>query len=433
MELTVFVIFLFAISIWFYFWKISRAIKASNLLISLLFMVKIGGALVIWNYYDKQEDRLHADIFKYYDDGQRVKSGMLNHPEIAFDLLFFANSDHKVHQRIAFDCGNWETKNPTNNFMGNRLMIRFNAILSLLFGTNYFLHLLIFSALSFIGIILVNCALNIQNKILSMLSLVMMTLSPSLLFWTSGVLKESLIIFFVGVLFYQIRKTQTNDKKWLNYFIGIFSLVMIWVLRASLGYCLLAPLLFGLLYSVMTIWTKYSLISTLGIVGIVSILFLHFNGINEHEVISERHEEFLMQAEEFEAGSTYLTPLFQDNIELLYKGPIAAYNALFRPSILEIKKLSYLPFALESIFVIFLLVLSIIFGKRQNINQSKEIFSIIIFVAGMATIIGLTVPIFGASVRYRAPLILIIFILCLIYFDPNSIQTIKRKIQKINP
>jgi len=424
---------LLLVGLWLFYGSVFRKIKTYKWLIISLFALKVVGAIALCNFYGKLEDRAYSDIFKYYDDGQLIKQAIKDKPALFFKLVFLSSSDDLDYQNVAFECGNWESEKKGNQFRGNRLMIRLNALLSFIFGSNYYLHVLIFTLLSFLGILMIVKSINSSNKILNSVALCVLTFSPSLLFWTSGVLKESILIFLIGLLFFHLRKIQLKINNPLSILASLLCLTFIWTIRSSMGYCFVFAILFGLMHSYLSWKIRYPTLLSIVLALSFTFLFLNYNSVNEKEIIGERRMEFLELAEISDAGSTYNVPVITNNSEILYKLPVASYNALFRPGIFDFKKSTYLPFILESLLLLALILSALIFGRIKGVKEKTLIHSTIVALLFMSTLIGISVPIFGASVRYRAPLILLLFTVLFILFDQTYLKRIQRKITKINP
>ena len=94
-----------------------------------------------------------------------------------------------------------------------------------------------------------------------------------------------------------------------------------------------------------------------------------------------------------------------------------------RPYLTENKMIFYLPLALEILLYEILFLIYIIFPVRKKDNNAFVYFGIF-FTISMFLIIGYTVPVLGAIVRYRSIYFpfLITFLACSI--DHNKIRAI---------
>jgi hypothetical protein len=95
---------------------------------------------------------------------------------------------------------------------------------------------------------------------------------------------------------------------------------------------------------------------------------------------------------------------------------VAFINVFFRPFIGDVENALSLFACIENIALIFLFCMMIYFyQKPSNANQKIIIFSLL-FVFTLYSLVGLTTPVLGAAVRYKAPalpfLLISIFLLC---------------------
>ena len=90
----------------------------------------------------------------------------------------------------------------TGDFINdNRLIIKVNSVIHLFSFSNLYVHTLIHVLFSFIGIKLIFKTFSDYVKRKRLFWYVLVCL-PSLSFWSGAILKESLLIFGLGVLFF---------------------------------------------------------------------------------------------------------------------------------------------------------------------------------------------------------------------------------------
>ena len=86
----------------------------------------------------------------------------------------------------------------------------------------------------------------------------------------------------------------------------------------------------------------------------------------------------------------------------LRNAPTALFNVLLQPFIWNVKGIIQLLPALENIFFIVLLVLSMVFFDKKNKKTSLVLFCVS-FVVLLYVLIGFTIPVIGSLVRYKVP------------------------------
>lgn len=398
--------------------------KAPRHLIFALFIIKIAGASLLFQHYDNLDDRRFSDIFKHYDDGLTIKNGILNNPAVGGKLLLQHKSNNESFTEITENCRYWNSGKTIDNFQGNRFMIRLNAILSLITQQNYFLHLVFFTLISFCGMLMLVKCLPESFEQMQIPLLAALTISPSLLFWTSGILKESLTVFLLGLFCINAFRSKHIRSQLLRYFIIALSISILFVIRPYILLALILGLIIFQLHKYLnTSWLRLSMASILSLFVILIILlqFSRFNPLNE---ITNKRVEFEELAKTFDAGSTYSIPVVNEPIEIIYKAPQAILNVLFRPHVFEIENKSYLPFALEGAVLLIISFLIIPFFKRPENNLQSIIVPGMMFILVVCLIIGLTIPILGASVRYRSPAIMVYIIILFSLIDWKKIKSL---------
>lgn len=179
------------------------------------FALKIVAGTGVWYvytiYYPQRE---FADIWKYYDDGEIMFDAIHDHPGDYLKMISGIGIDEEIHARYLQKMNHWDQPFESNLFNDSHTIIRFNALARLISLGNYHTHSLFMSLLAFIGL----CALYRWiypllfqwKKIIAFI----LFISPSLLFWSSGVLKEGILFFAVGMLIYHAWKFAEDKKKY---------------------------------------------------------------------------------------------------------------------------------------------------------------------------------------------------------------------------
>lgn len=193
------------------------------------FALKLMAGLAIWyvyTYYYPQRE--YADIWKYYDDSEVVYNALENHPGDYFRLMSGIGIDDRIQQEYIDKMLHWDQQFENNLFNDSHTIIRFNALVRLISAGNYHTHTLFMCLLAFVGL----CALyHWLYKFLwqwKKLVAFILFVSPSLLFWSSGVLKEGILFFSLGMLVLHAWRFAEDKKKYRLFWIAlsIFLLAM---------------------------------------------------------------------------------------------------------------------------------------------------------------------------------------------------------------
>jgi hypothetical protein len=175
--------------------------------ISMIFILKIISGLALWaiyTYYYK--DRATADIYKYFDDSRIIADTLWTKPVDYFKLITGIGNNTPAFDHYYSDMHYWARKIDSSIYNDSHTIIRFNA-LARLFSLGYYnVHSVFMCFLSLIGLTAIYKAFTpyLQDKKKELILAVF--LLPSVLFWGSGVLKEGLIFFALGLLIYHAAK-----------------------------------------------------------------------------------------------------------------------------------------------------------------------------------------------------------------------------------
>ena len=116
-------------------------------------------------------------------------------------------------------------------------------------------------------------------------------------------------------------------------------------------------------------------------------------------------------------GSQIEIPQLEPNIKsILINSPSAFLRTLFRPSVFEITNIMSLMAAFENLIIVLLITLTVIFFSKKNLLNPWLWFSII-FTIILFTLSGLSTPVLGALVRYKAPALPFLGIILIYLFD----------------
>ena len=102
--------------------------------------------------------------------------------------------------------------------------------------------------------------------------------------------------------------------------------------------------------------------------------------------------------------------------------PKAILNTAFKPFLWESKNSLAILCSIENILLLIIPLSLIFYTRKINATQKFWIYGLLSFVLLLFIIIGLTVPISGAIVRYKMPFIPFVLVLFLLLMDQNKIR-----------
>jgi len=372
-----------------------------------VFFLKLlcGLALAFLYKYHYPDPEKYADTIKYFNDSKVMYELIYTDPLAFFQLLFTINNEQVPHLKHYVHLMDWWT-------LESQTIIKINALMRIFSGGYYFVHVVFFVFLSLIGLVAFYKFLNrvIPGHLLC--KYISVFFVPSVLFWGSGALKEGVFIFANGIFFYSLYEILSKKATALRLLTCIFGIYLLmfnqYYLVALLVPCLIAFVVTTYTNSKRVGWS-FSVIS-LGYWLIVLNTYRIFPKFDFIKSLYKKQQHFIGYTSDVNVASLIdyevLKPTF---LSLLECTPMAFFNSIFRPHILEIKNPLMLVAALENLLYIILFIIIIISFNRVRVQrlfrfpiiQFSIYFSVLLFL-----LIGLVVPVAGAIVRYKVPLLI---------------------------
>jgi len=393
--------------------------------LSIVFLIKVLSAvaltLIFTHYYNT---RSTADIFKYFDDGRIIFSSVHDNPVDYLRMVTGIDSDAEHLKTYYTKANYWYKEHNYNLYNDNRTIIRFNAVI-MLFSFGYFhVHNVFMAFLSFIGLTAIFKAFYSRLREKRTALLLAVYFIPSVLLWTSGVLKEGLLMFAFGLLIYNLVKISMRQYKIIhlvNLIICILLLLItkIYILAAAV------PGFISLFWLIRTNSRKAFLkVIIVHAAAFILALNMHyvFKDYDLLNILSHKQRDFKILVEGLgNVGSAIDLPELKPEITSLFRNtPYAFYNSFFRPHIFEMHSLMAVPAALENLFIIILIICGIVFFSPQGITFKPLFYFSISFFLILFILAGLTTPVLGTLVRYKAPALPFLFFIVIFITDKNK-------------
>ena len=430
MKIAIFIISTLILIVIIYFFTKKNGEGIKPIWWSIAFGLKVlAGILLVYIYLDYYSDRESADMFKYYDDGRAIwESTRGNNKDFVKIISGIYNQDEYalLKDKYLLNTNHWDRADFVPFRYENRLIIRINAALMPLTGGNFGLHLLFFIFIAFIGqyFLFKSIATFIPKKI----SFLIIFLFPSLLLWTSGILKEAIVIFIIGLWFYGLK--MLIDKK---YVLSVILLLISTLIASTVKvyiiiglYLSILPLIIYKIIKKYKVWQVYLCVFLIYILSIPLLKYLF--GLDLLTLIVNKLELTTNLAINENAGSM-INPLKLEPtlFSFIINAPLAIINTFFRPFINDIDSLIIIPSFIENLIWILLTIIAIIFRKKEITQKEQNILLFFLsFVIIETLLIGYTTPILGATVRYRI-FPMLFFLLSLIIV--NDFEKIKYKLK----
>lgn len=338
---------------------------------------------------------------------------------------------------------------------GNFMVIRVTAILCFLTFGKYLVLNLVFSMIAFTGIWKLYRFFYDQYPQLHKQFAIAILYLPTFIFWSSGILKEPLVISALGWLTYSLYQMAYQKRNIIkNTFrvsiaIYIFSIIKIYIL---IGY-LPVFIIFLLLKNAMLIKNTLGkiLLSTIFIAGSIFIFIKvsekmvdslgKFAGDDLTESISMSQQNFKQQSKTSEGSFFSLGVAFDGSLSSLIKLAPAAINAtLFRPYVWESRNVSTLLSSLESLaimlFTLLVLIKVGIIRFIMTIIRQPIILYCFSYSIVFALFVGASTLNFGSLVRYKIPAMpfyVISLFLILFYNNKMKVNAKEEKLLNTSP
>lgn len=402
-------------------------IKTNFLL--LFFLLKFGAAVALTLLYTYYYPKETADIFRFFNDAKPIYASLFENPVYYLKLITGFDNENPELQPYLNQINNWTKLFDDRMYNDTQTIIRFNALVMLFSFGEFYVHNVFASFLSFVGITALYKFVMFHIKEKSTVYVIAIFLLPSVIFWSSGVLKESLVMFALGLFLYATQRLFCEFSV-KNLAISLFGF---WILSITKYYVIIA-LIPGL---VAYLWhlknenispiTKYSIVH-----GATAILFILnetvFHIIPILDLIALKQNDFInFTCELGNVGSlielTRLDNTFSSFLEVL---PEAFVNSFFRPWPWEIHSFIAIIPTLENIAIIAIIVIAI-----MRPNKKEKDFNFIFFASSFILILfllsGYTTPVLGALVRYKVPALPFLYIVIVYLIDKNFIIQILGK------
>ena len=342
---------------------------------------------------------------------------------VEYDLLFNNTKEYFINifqdNRNNGYSGFLEANNSFWNDTRSNLIIKILSLFDIFSGKNYFINTLFYNFLVFFGVIaLYKVFIKVFPTSVFQL-LICIFILPSALFFSAMIHRDGLILLCLSLVIYHLFFLMRNQKfSWKRFILITVFLLLILLLRGFVFITLVPALLAWIIAHRKP---KYALVSFIGVYAIITVLFfcsgLFSTKTDLPRYVSERQIEFIKISKEG-ASTININPLYPNFRSFLNNMPQAINHSLMRPYFTEIESFVYLPFAIE-IFLFEILFLLFIFFRKKNINLDPLIYFCVFFSVTMFLVIGYTIPIIGAIVRYRSIYFILIMIpiICGINWD----------------
>jgi hypothetical protein len=385
----------------------------SNRLLIFLFLARI--IVSLFSCYINIYYYQVSDILIFQQQGVEEFHLLFSNPGEYFTNIFHSGHSNGYSGFLASSDSYW-------NDTRSNIIIKILSVFNIFSAKNFFVNTLIYNFFIFWG----SCSLyKVFTQIFPGNKLILICcifLLPSVIYFTSGIHRDGLIFLSLSILvyhlFYMLKNRHFSMKRTLV--ILIFSCLVL--LLRNFVFLTLLPALIA--WIVAELKPKYAFISFAEIYCITIILFFCSSYLSPQTdlpaYVSSRQIAFIEIAKGG-ASAININPLYPNFRSFLNNTPQALNHSLMRPYLTEKFTFVFILSALE-IFLYEIIFILFIFFRKKNISIKPFIYFCIFFSLSMLLVIGYTIPIIGAIVRYRSTYFPFLLIPIFCQIDWNKIE-----------
>jgi hypothetical protein len=409
------------LSIAYLLWKREDAFFKKVYWPALAFKLLCGIALgLLYQYYYTVGDTLG-----YYGDG--VKLANLAHTDFSkyTEFLWQGSKKYAIWHQLNF-------QRPRATFMS-----KIASVLCLLTANSYWMVSLYLSFVSFIASWYLVKQITRISTSLALPAVAGFLFLPSAVFWSSGLIKESMAmaaLYFLTTVFLKIWfREKTTIYHWL---LVLLALWVLWNLKYYYLAVLLPVLATALVMKYLVVprlkyrqW--YILIPVWGIVFTLPLWVasnVHPNFYPERflKVIVDNYQQFTLVSA---PGDFIEYPLLEPEVKsILSHSPKALLSGLFRPFVWEVHTSFQLLVAVENLVLILLFITSLTKLKDSlRTEQRLLLFSTAVYIILLCIFLALSTPNYGTLSRYKTGFLSFFFLL--IACNNPVVNRLKRLVQ----
>ena len=335
-----------------------------------------------------------GDTFQYFREAETIANYLMNFPSQVIPIYFNTAEVSELFSQIIF-------------FEQPRALL-FSKIISVFYifsGGSYWIISAFLSMISFFCIHLLVRELNKNFDGVEKVTAISFYFLPTFVFWTSGLLKESLAIGALAVAVAMVLRIKRTQKYVvLSYWIYfIVSSILLWELKYFY-----AAIAIPLLISLLLISADYEKIKfypgiliSVFVSGVFIASYLHYN-LSFSRVLDVVYENYLLGIKNSESSAIHYYNFDGSWYGFLMNSPIALFSGLFRPFIFESSNLLQFLVAIENLGVLILLIIGTLKLRFRVLFHNPYVIAALIYIVSLAILLAYATPNFGTLSRYKA-------------------------------
>jgi len=299
----------------------------------------------------------------------------------------------------------------TNQLVNNQersiFLIKIMSVFSWIGGNSYWVSASWFSFISFLAAWYLFLIVAKQFEHSWCAAAVAFLFFPSVVFWSSGLVKETLAlagIYFISGLFLKFIFDQ--KAKWFEWLLALYGFWIAWNLKyywtAIFGAVLFTHVLIYVLSKRSAFIQQYKIVvwvmSFVVLCGAVSLLHPNFYLSRFLEVLITNHNDFVRISDDSGLIHYYQLEAWWGSVIL--NAPWALFSGLLRPFFWEASGLMALLASLENLLITLLLITAVSRVFKVTTNRLL-LLSVLMYIVLLCIFLALSTPNLGSLSRYR--------------------------------
>lgn len=389
-----------------------------------LFNAKFAAGIFIWLVYTfYYTDTGRNDVHKFYNNAVVLRHIADKNPRAFTDL--FLSGDTKEQISIT-ELKNWNRNFDESPFNANRFIIRINTLLLFVSLYTYPVHVLFFSFFSLASmVLLVNALFKNANQTNLLLTLPVLFM-PSVLFWNSGVMKEPVLTLGIG-LWVSGMVNLSSKVLWRSIILMVIGAMLVLLTKFFVMLCILPPAVAYLIFI-----KKEERRFIAGKIALVYLMFgiAAFNvyrmvpELNFGQMLVNKYTHAVKEAAYFNAGSMIEIPAIENSaISILRASATGICNMLLRPFPWEAQNPMQWFSSIENLVFLTFLLIVLAFINWRSIPHLNLFLFCVCFAFGYLALTGMCTPVAGNMVRYKAPLLPLLYMAFCLAVNPKYVAS----------
>ena len=347
-----------------------------------------------------------GDTFGFFSDSGHLFSIFFNEPKEFVKIFFDYHLGSPDTARNVAGMHLWYDSGFDDYYNDARTVVKINALLRFLSFGFYEVHVVFMNCISYLGLLWIYRVFFKGMKISGWKNIAILSvgfLTPSVLMWGSGLLKEPIILFMVGASLRLVQLSTENMR--IRYFIFFPLIVFLFLIIKMYLFAIMMPGILGIFfskYSSQQRQTNFIIVTyLLAFAAIVGVGYYHPNYELPSLLFGKQLNTYRF-AVFMNAGSVVHPVAFAPTwISFVKHIPEGIWFAFAHPYPNELVQWWMFPFSFEAAFILALYGACFYMDRGKNVySNSFHVYGIIVAL-GLLLLVGYTNPVLGNIVRYR--------------------------------